>query len=61
MAQCGWGERTQRSVKAAVERKEVAWKVVFGLVMSLQKKDVWKFIKKEKRRLKSVYIRAERH
>ena len=47
-------------VKATVKRKEVAWKEVFGARDVRQKKDVWKFTKSKRERLKGVYIRTKR-
>ena len=38
------------AVRAAVERKEAAWKVVLGLEMKIQKKGVWKCIKMKRER-----------
>ena len=44
-------------VKAAVQRKEAAWKEP---EIRLQRIDVWKLTKKKRERLKGVYIRVKR-
>ena len=46
-------------VKAAVKRKEAAWKEVL-LEMKIQKKDVWKLTKKKRERFKNVYMKGRR-
>ena len=51
-----WNEE----VKAAVRRKEAAWKDVCQLATKRQNQDIWKFIEKKRERLKGVYIRAKR-
>ena len=41
-------------IKAAVRRKEDAWKGCWQLVMKRQKKDVWKHTERRRERLKGV-------
>ena len=48
------GSRWNVAVKAAVKKKEVS-----GAIMRLLKKDVRKFIKKRREKLKAVFIRVK--
>ena len=46
-------------VKAAVRKKEAAWKEVWQLAVKRQNKDVWKCTERRRERLKGVYITAK--
>ena len=43
-------------VKAAIRRKEATWREVLAA-----SNDVWKLIKKKRKRLKGIHIRAKRN
>ena len=48
-------------IKAAVRRKDAAWKEVLAASDEEEKKDVWKRTERRRERLKCVYIRAKRN
>ena len=52
--------RWNDQVKAAVKRKEDAWKEVFGLEMKMQEKGVWKASKRKTERLRGSFIKVRR-